>query len=424
MRKRDNIFNGVDWILIGFYLIFVVLGWLTVYAATFTEGQHFILNLNTSYGRQMVFIAMSILIILVVLSIDRSFYETYAGVFYLVSMLSLLGLFVFGKNINGATSWYGLGGFSLQPSEFAKFATSLALANFLSERGRDLKNVSEQLKAFALILFPAVLIVLQPDAGSALVYFALVFVLYLFGLPLFYMIIGFMAVILFLITLYFGFTVSLLISYSLISIFFIVLYYFNRLYIRHNWITIIAIYLFSGLFMFSVSHVYNKVFEQHHRDRFDILFGKISDSKGIGYNTDQSIITVATGGLKGKGYLQGDRTHGDFVPEQETDYIFSSFAEEWGFIGTSILVILFVLFLMRLIFIAERQRATFSKVYAYAVLLIFFFHFTINIGMVIGLLPTIGIPLPFFSYGGSSLWGFTVLLFILIRLDASRIYEW
>lgn len=424
MRKRDNIFNGVDWILIGFYLIFVVLGWLTVYAATFTEGQHFILNLNTSYGRQMVFIAMSILIILVVLSIDRSFYETYAGVFYLVSMLSLLGLFVFGKNINGATSWYGMGGFSLQPSEFAKFATSLALANFLSERGRDLKNFSEQLKAFALILFPAVLIVLQPDAGSALVYFALVFVLYLFGLPLFYMIIGFMGVILFLITLYFGFTVALLISYSLISIFFIVLYYFNRLYIRHNWITIIAIYLFSGLFMFSVNHVYNKVFEQHHRDRFDILFGKISDSKGIGYNTDQSIITVATGGLNGKGYLQGDRTHGDFVPEQETDYIFSSFAEEWGFMGTSILVTLFVLFLMRLIFIAERQRATFSKVYAYAVLLIFFFHFTINIGMVIGLLPTIGIPLPFFSYGGSSLWGFTILLFILIRLDASRIYEW
>ncbi len=424
MRKRDNIFNGVDWILIGFYLIFVVLGWLTVYAATFTEGQHFILNLNTSYGRQMVFIAMSILIILVVLSIDRSFYETYAGVFYLVSMLSLLGLFVFGKNINGATSWYGMGGFSLQPSEFAKFATSLALANFLSERGRDLKNFSEQLKAFALILFPAVLIVLQPDAGSALVYFALVFVLYLFGLPLFYMIIGFMGVTLFLITLYFGFTVALLISYSLISIFFIVLYYFNRLYIRHNWITIIAIYLFSGLFMFSVNHVYNKVFEQHHRDRFDILFGKISDSKGIGYNTDQSIITVATGGLNGKGYLQGDRTHGDFVPEQETDYIFSSFAEEWGFMGTSILVTLFVLFLMRLIFIAERQRATFSKVYAYAVLLIFFFHFTINIGMVIGLLPTIGIPLPFFSYGGSSLWGFTILLFILIRLDASRIYEW
>lgn len=424
MRKRDNIFNGVDWILIGFYLIFVFLGWLTVYAATFTEGQHFVLDLNTNFGRQLFFIAMSILIILVVLSIDRSFYETYSGVFYLVSMLSLLGLFVFGKNINGATSWYGFGGFSLQPSEFAKFATSLALANFLSERGRDLKNFSEQLKAFGLILFPAVLIVLQPDPGSALVYFALIFVLYLFGLPLFYMIIGFMGVILFLITLYFGFTVSLIISFSLISLFFIVLYYFNRLYIRHNWITIIAIYLFSGLFMFSVSHVYNKVFEQHHRDRFDILFGKISDTKGIGYNTDQSMITVATGGLKGKGYLQGDRTHGDFVPEQETDYIFSSFAEEWGFIGTSLLVLLFISFLMRLIYIAERQRATFSKVYAYSVLLIFFFHFTINIGMVIGLLPTIGIPLPFFSYGGSSLWGFTILLFILIRLDASRIYEW
>jgi rod shape determining protein RodA len=186
----------------------------------------------------------------------------------------------------------------------------------------------------------------------------------------------------------------------------------------------VSIYLFSALFIFSVDYVYNNVFEQRHRDRFDIVLGKKKDDQGIGYNTNQSMITIASGGVTGKGFLQGDRTQGDFVPEQETDYIFSAVGEEWGFLGSALVVLVFVFFLLRLIYVAERQKSTFSKVYAYSVLLIFFFHFTINIGMVIGLLPTIGIPLPFFSYGGSSLWGFTLLLFILIRLDADRIYEW
>lgn len=424
MRRRNNIFKGVDWILIGFYLIFVSLGWITIYAATYTEGQVFTLDLTTNYGRQLVFILLSGILILVVLAIDRKFYETYSGIFYLLSMLSLLGLFIFGKNINGATSWYGIGSFSLQPSEFAKAATALALANFLNERGRDLKKFPTQLRAFAIILIPAILITLQPDPGSALVYGALIFVFYIFGLPLFYLIIGFLAVTLFLITLYFGYGISLLITFIALTLFFVFLFYYNKLFIRHNWINLIAVYLFSGIFIFSVDYLYNKVFEQRHRDRFDIVLGKKKDTQGIGYNTNQSMITIASGGVTGKGFLQGDRTQGDFVPEQETDYIFSTIGEEWGFSGSALVVLLFVLFLFRLMYVAERQKSIFSKVYAYSVLFIFFFHITINVGMVIGLLPTIGIPLPFFSYGGSSLWGFTVLLFILIRLDADRIYEW
>lgn len=424
MRRRNNIFKGVDWILIIFYAILVFFGWITIYSATYMEGQEFAFNLSSNYGRQLVFIMLSAVLILVVLAIDRRFYETYSGIFYLISMLSLVGLFVFGKNINGATSWYDLGSFSLQPSEFAKAATCLALANFLNERGRDLKKFPTQLKAFSIILIPAVLITLQPDPGSALVYGALVFVFYVFGLPLFYLIVGFLAVTLFLVTLYFGYTVALVITFALFTFFFLVLFYYSKVYFRHNWLVVVSIYLFSALFIFSVDYVYNNVFEQRHRDRFDIVLGKKKDDQGIGYNTNQSMITIASGGLTGKGFLQGDRTQGDFVPEQETDYIFSAVGEEWGFLGSGLVVMVFLLFLLRLIYVAERQKSLFSKVYAYSVLLIFFFHFTINIGMVLGLLPTIGIPLPFFSYGGSSLWGFTLLLFILIRLDADRIYEW
>ncbi len=410
--------------LIFFFLIFIFLGWLSIYAATYTEGQVFNLNLSTPYGKQAFFMGFSLLLIFVILLIDRQFYEKYSGIIYLMSMLLLAGLFIFGKNINGASSWYNLGNFSLQPSEFAKAATALALANYLSERGIDLRKFPDQLRAFGIIFLPAFLITLQPDPGSALVYIFLFLVLYRFGLPQYYLIIGFLAIVLFILTLYLGFLYTLLISFVLISVFFLYIYKYNKLVFRRNWMRLIVIYFVSGLFIFSVDYIYNHVFEQRHRDRFDILLGKKNDAKGIGYNTSQSIMTIASGGFSGKGYLQGDRTQGDFVPEQQTDYIFSTIGEEWGFIGSALVVLLFVLFITRILYIAERQKSEFSKVYAYTVAIIFFFHFMINIGMVIGLLPTIGIPLPFFSYGGSSLWGFTLLLFILIRLDADRIYEW
>ena len=425
MRKRNNnIFKGVDWLLIVFYLFFVTLGWLSIYAATFSEDQIFAFNLSTKYGKQIFFIVLSFFLILIILAIDRKFYERYSGVFYVISLLSLVGLFVFGKNINGAISWYHFGNFSVQPSEFAKAATALALANYLSERGMDLRKIPTQLRTFGIILLPALLITLQPDPGSALVYGSMIFVLYRFGLPLYYLVIGFIALLLFVITLYLGYLITLIITFILITTFFIYLYYKNKSVFRRNWMRLITIYLFSGLFIFSVDYVFNNVFEQRHRDRFDILLGKKTDTQGIGYNTAQSVTTIGSGGISGKGFLQGDRTQGDFVPEQQTDYIFSTIGEEWGFLGTGFVVLMFVGFLIRLLYIADRQKLMFSKVYAYSVVVIFLFHITINIGMVIGLLPTIGIPLPFFSYGGSSLWGFTLLLFIMIRLDADRIYEW
>ena len=425
MRKRkSNIFRGVDWLLIAMYLLFVFLGWLTIYAATYSETEFEVLDFSTKYGKQMLWILLSFVLIIIVLAIDKKFYEQFSGIFYLLSILSLLGLFLFGTNINGATSWYSFGSFGLQPAEFAKAATALAIANYLNERNQDLRKLSNQLKAFTIIFLPALLITFQPDPGSALVYLSLILVLYRFGLPMYYLVIGLLAVVLFVLTLYFGYLATLLIAAVSITVFLAYLVYKYKNYFRHNWMVFILVYAFTSLFILGVNYVFNNVFEQRHRDRFNILLGKDVDTQGIGYNTAQSVITIGSGGVSGKGFLQGDRTQGDFVPEQQTDYIFSTIGEEWGFLGSSFVILLYMAFLLRLLYIADRQKSIFSQVFSYATVAIFFFHFTINIGMVLGLLPTIGIPLPFFSYGGSSLWGFTLLLFIMIRLDADRVYEW
>jgi len=404
--------------------VLVFFGWINIYAASVTENNNEIFDFSTRYGKQLQWIALSFVLIIVIISIDSKFYERLSGIFYIIAMLFLVGLFLFGSNINGATSWYNFGGFSLQPSEFAKAATVLALANFINEPSRDLGNLKSQLSAFLIILIPAILIILQPDAGSALIYFSLLVVLYREGLPAYYLIVGFIAILLFVITLYVGFTVSILIIYGILTLLFVYIINFKKFPYKREWYKIVALYLIFGLFIFSVDYVFNNVFEQRHRDRFSILLGKTTDTKGIGYNTNQSMLTIGSGGFTGKGFLEGDRTQGNFVPEQHTDYIFSTIGEEWGFLGSSAVIIIFTAFLLRLIQIAERQKSTFSRVFGYSVAAIFFFHFMINIGMVIGLLPTIGIPLPFFSYGGSSLWGFTILLFIFIRLDADKTYEW
>ena len=425
MRKRkNNIFKGVDWILILFYLIFIFIGWISIYAASYSDLQTELFDFSTKYGKQLIWMMLCAIIIITILAIDKKFYENFSGVIYVISILSLIGLFIFGKNINGATSWYSFSSFAIQPSEFAKAAVSLAVANFLNERNQDLKKLPNQLKVFGIILLPALLITLQPDPGSALVYGSIILVLYRFGLPLYYLIIGGIAIILFIMTLYFGYLNTLIITFIFITLSILYLNYKNKKIIRYQFIRLIGIYFFTALFIFSGDYVFNNIFEQRHRDRFNILLGKNIDTKGIGYNTDQSVITISSGGFSGKGFLQGDRTQGNFVPEQQTDYIYSTIGEEWGFLGSSLVIVLFIAFLFRILFIAERQKSMFTKVYAYSIFAIFFFHFTINIGMVIGLLPTIGIPLPFFSYGGSSLWGFTILLFILVRLDADRIYEW
>lgn len=422
--RRTNIFHGIDWLLVVFYATLIFIGWINIYAATITDNQFNLINFSTEYGKQLIWIGLSFPIILLILLFDAKFYEKFASIIYFIGLLSLVGLFLFGKNINGATSWFDFGGFSLQPSEFMKAATALAIAKLVSDKQFNLKKLNTQVQAILILFFPAILITLQPDPGSALVYTAFIFVLYREGLPIYYVTIGFIALFLFVITLLFGYQYVLL---SSLFLFIIILLYFNfyrKKAFKKGWAKLIGIYLISAFYIFSVSFVFNSVFEQRHRDRFNILLGKTVDVKNIGYNTNQSVTTIASGGFTGKGFLEGERTQGDFVPEQQTDYIFTTVGEEWGFIGSTLVILLFVLFLLRIIYIAERQKSKFSRVYGYSIAAIFFTHFTINIGMVIGLLPTIGIPLPFFSYGGSALWGFTVLLFIFIRLDANRSYEW
>ena len=425
MRSRkDNIFHGIDWILVLFYFVFIFLGWINIYAATISENQFDLLNFTTEYGKQLIWIGFSIPIILLILMFEAKFYEKYAPIIYFSFLVLLAGLFVFGKNINGSTSWYAIGSFSLQPSEFAKAATALAIAKLVSDKMFNLKKLSTQAQALGLLFFPAILIILQPDPGSALVYGAFIFVLYREGLPFYYITVGFIALFLFVITLILGYEVTLISSLVLFICILLYFIFYRPRAFRKGWIKIIGIYLMSVMFIFSVDLVFNHMFKQHHRDRFNIILGKTVDMKGVGYNTNQSVTTIASGGFFGKGFLEGERTQGNFVPEQKTDYIFTTVGEEWGFVGSALVIILFVAFLLRIINRAEQQKAKFSRIYGYSIVAIFFMHFVINIGMVIGLVPTIGIPLPFFSYGGSALWGFTVLLFIFIRLDANKTYEW
>jgi len=425
LRKRtNNILAGIDWVLVLLYFTLVLMGLASIYAATVSPDDTSLFDFSKLYGKHIQKISFGFILAIIVISIDSKFYERFSGVIYIITLITLVGLFPFGTSINGATSWYSIGGFTLQPSEFAKVGTALALANFLSEPNRDLNNFKSQLNAFVLLLIPAILITLQPDAGSALIYIALIFVMYREGLPSYYIIIGFAAIFLFIFTLALGLKISILIIFSLIALFFIYLIRKHDIILKRDWPKMVAFYLVVGLFIVSVDYVYNNVFEKRHQDRFNILLGKTADTQGIGYNTDQSMITIGSGGLTGKGFLEGDRTQGKFVPEQHTDYIFSTVGEEWGFLGTTAIILIFTAFIIRILTLAERQKSPFSRIFGYATAIIFFFHFMINIGMVIGLLPTIGIPLPFFSYGGSSLWGFTLLIFIFIRLDADRTYVW
>jgi rod shape determining protein RodA len=422
--EKNNIFYGIDWILVILYIALIGFGWMNIYAATTTDNSSTLLDFSTRYGKQLLWILLCVPLIILILFFNSKFYEKFASILYLIGILSLIGLFIFGKNINGAQSWYNFGGMSLQPSEFAKAFTALAIAKLLSDRQYNLKLIKNQIKAFVIIFLPAFLIGLQPDLGSVLVYLSFFFVLNREGLTLNYITIGTLAIILFLLTLLFG---PLIIIISVFVVLSIVIVYFlkkNKGYLKFNWPKILGLYVVLGLYIFSSGYIFNNVFEQHQRDRFEILLGLSKDTQKIGYNTNQSIQAISSGGGFGKGFLQGDRTQGNFVPEQDTDYIFSTVGEEWGFLGSSFVIILFMLLLYRIIYLAETHKNKFGRIYGYGLASILFFHVVINIGMVIQLLPTVGIPLPFFSYGGSSLWGFTVLLFIFIKLDANKSYDW
>ncbi|MDX1363884.1 MAG: rod shape-determining protein RodA [Arenibacter latericius] len=416
----------LDWICVFFYICLVLMGWVNIYSTAFDESNPSIFNFAALYGKQLFFVGASILTIVIILGLEANFYERFATLFYLISLVLLIGLYAFGKTINGATAWYDLGFFNLQPAELAKMTTALALAKYLNDIQTDIKRFKDQLYALGIILVPSILILFQPDPGSALTFFFLIFVIFREGLPLYYLSIGVTVIVIFITTLMFG-TVWLAIGLGLALGLFMLLkkpsFRISILPISLSYIAIIA-------FSLSVDFVYDTVLQQHHRDRFSLWLRLEKDPKKmaeiqrtIGYNTHQSEKAIESGGFFGKGFMQGTRTKGNFVPEQHTDYIFSTVGEEWGFLGTASVVIIFTLLLLRLAFLAERQKNPFSRMYGYGVICILFIHYFINIGMVIGILPTIGIPLPFFSYGGSGLVFFSALLFIFLKLDANRMNE-
>ncbi len=415
--RRNSSLQNLDWPLILLFFGLVILGWFNIYAAVYNEEAQSIFDTSQKYGKQMIWIVTSIVLILIILLSDNTLFETLAYPIFWGSIISLVLVMIIGKEIAGARSWFAFGGFSLQPSEFAKFATSLALAKFLSTKNISLKNWGNRLMALAIIFLPAALIIPQPDPGSALVYASLFLVLYREGLSGNYLFLGFTLIVLFILSLLIDklYLIGILVGLGIILI---ILTRKMRLW----WLRISAVIVLCSGFILSVDYAFNELLEDRHRNRINILLGKAHDPKGIGYNTNQSMIAIGSGGLVGKGFLEGTQTKFDFVPEQSTDFIFCTVGEEWGFIGSTAVVILFALLFYRLVIVAERQKSVFARVYGYSVVSILFFHFAINIAMTIGLAPVIGIPLPFFSYGGSSLWGFTVLLFIFIKLDSGR-YE-
>ena len=417
--KNQSVTNNIDWITILLYMALVTVGWMTIYSADITSASEYYIDFNENYGKQLIFIILNIFVIIVILTLDAKFYERFSSVLFGITLLALAGLFVFGKTIAGQRCWYAIGSFTLQPSEFTKATTALALAKYLSDPQVNLKNTNHQIIALLIMTLPILLILPQPDPGSALIFIMLIFVLHREGLPSWYIWTMFISIVLFILSLIFKPQYVVLMAFIAIAI----QYIKSRRIHRNIILSSIILVLITG-FVFSADYVFENVFKQHHRDRFNILLGKSVDMDGIGYNTNQSEIAIGSGGWLGKGYLEGTQTKGNFVPEQHTDYIFTTIGEEWGFLGSAIFIILFSGLILRVIFLAERQKTKFSRVYGYGVATILFTHFFVNLGMVVGIFPTIGVPLPFISYGGSSLWGFTILLFIFIKMDANKVNEW
>ena len=415
-----------DWITIILFMLLVGFGWLNILSASLSGEVTSYLDFSQPYGKQLIFIIFSFVLIILIFSLEAKFYERFASIIYLVSMITLVGLFIFGKNVNGATSWYAIGGMSIQPSEFAKVATTLAVAKYISDLQTNIKSIKDQLKTVLIISIPAILILLQNDAGSTLVYASFFFVFYREGIPQIYLLLG-LALLILAISSFKFLALPTAIVVTLLNF----MYHFFIQKKKKSILQPIIISLICIAFSFGVQFFYNSILQEHQQDRISLWLRLEKDpikleqmKKTVSYNLNESEKAISSGGLTGKGFLEGTRTIGKFVPEQHTDYIFSTVGEEWGFLGSTFVVILFVLLISRVLFLAELQKSQFSRVFGYSVASILFFHFMINIGMVMGLIPTIGIPLPFFSYGGSGLWGFTILLFIFIKLDSNRINEW
>ena len=414
-RRERGLLENIDWATILTYLALVLIGWISIYSAVYDEAHKSIFDLDARYGKQLVWIGISLLIALFILVIDPKFFSQTSYLWYGVFIVMLLAVLAVGSETKGAKSWFGVGDFGIQPSEFAKATTALALAKILSGIDVDMKNLKTKFAAITIVAIPMLLVLLQNDTGSALVFLVFVLVLFREGLSLSVLIFGAAMAILFVLSL-------VLNPYLLISILFIiaiVIWWLNRKRKLSIWLCL-GLFVFAAGVVLSVEYVYDNALESQQKDRIEVLLGQKSDPKGVEYNVNQSKIAIGSGGLFGKGFLKGTQTKYNFVPEQDTDFIFCTIGEEWGFVGSVFVIGLYLSLMIKLIKMAERQRSKFSRVYGYCVTSILFAHFTVNIGMTIGLLPVIGIPLPFISYGGSSLMAFTLLLFIFIRQDASR----
>jgi rod shape determining protein RodA len=398
MREPKNIFSKLDWPLVGMYLFFIMVGWINIYAAAYNEDHKSIIDFSQEYGKQFMWICISILLILIILMLDAKFFSTFAYFIYVFAIAFLILTLFIGTEVHGSRSWiYFSETVRFQPLELAKFATNLILAKFLGDISIRMQDITTRIKAVAFIVVPAILVLFREGLSGNI------------------LILGFAIIVLFIFTLLIDkLIIVAFITLAAIGFFFL---------IKRNRKNILQFLLIYGLtvgFIFSVNAVYEHALQPHQKKRIDVFLGKVTDVKDKGYNVNQSKIAIGSGGFFGKGFLNGTQTKFKFVPEQNTDFIFCTIGEEWGFLGSSIVVIMYVLFLMRVLFVAERQRSSFSRIYGYGLASIIFFHVLINVGMTIGLAPVVGIPLPFISYGGSSLLSFTVLLFVFIKQDSNR----
>ena len=416
MRRAKEIFGNVDWMSVSLYILLIFFGWVNIYASQYNDDQTLLFDLSQRYSKQLLFITVSLFVAFIILIIDWKFFEAFSYILYGGIIILLIILLITGEQTAGATSWFNIGNYKFQPSEFAKFITILALAKYLNTHNIKMRVFVTKLRSFIIILVPMLLIILQNDLGTALVFLSLILLLYREGLSGNILILGLVVGILFIATL----LINKFVFSGILVIISFLLFLFSRRK-KKELLVILAGLAMAISFVFSVSYIFNNMLSPHHVERINILLGREIDPHGAGYNLIQSKIAIGSGGFFGKGFLEGTQTRFDFVPEQSTDFIFCTIGEEWGFFGSLIFIVVFVALLIRIINLAERQRSTFCRIYGYGVASVLFVHFAINIGMTIGLAPVIGIPLPFISYGGSSLIGFTILLFIFLNLDSYRL---
>jgi rod shape determining protein RodA len=417
IQRDDRVTGSLDWPTVGLFFLLVLMGWFNIYAVVYDETTaKSLFDISTNSGRQMMFIGASLFIIFIILVIDMRFYETVAYLIYGIAIFVLVLVPIIGKEVGGNKSWLGIGSFGVQPSEFAKFATALAVAKFIGAVGFRMDNMRNQAILFAMIGVPIGLILLQKDFGTALVFGVFLLTYYREGMSPFLLVLG----------------------TSIAALFILTLLIPNRLYFEIGIVAVVGILILMGkknvrriltlgagaaiilVFVESTGYIINNVLKPHHRDRIKVLINPDSDPLGGGWNVTQSKIAIGSGGFAGKGYLSGTQTKFDFVPKQSTDFIFCTIGEEFGWLGSLVVIGVFIGLILRVVHLAERQKNRFARAYGYSVASLFFAHFAINIGMTIGLFPVVGIPLPFFSYGGSALWSFTILLFILLKLDSNR----